>query len=292
MQGTGTKEAFAGLGEEYARLETSDIVIVPAPFDKTTTYCHGTDRGPKALIEASRNMELYDIETAFEVYQKGIFTNPAIKAEDSLELLEKLYQEIYSLLQQEKFVVTLGGEHAISLAPIRAHAQHFGPISVLQLDAHSDLISAYEGNPYSHASIMARVLELEQIESLVAVGVRSMCSEEVPSLSSTKTFFAHDLFHNDLWMRQAVSELSENVYITFDLDVFDSSVMPATGTPEPGGLFWHQVMPFLHLVAKQRNIIGFDVVELCPIPNIAAPDFLAAKLVYKLLSYIFKQRER
>lgn len=288
MQGQGIEGKFGGLEE---KAENSKIVIVPAPFDQTTTYGHGSEKGPAAIIEASRNVELYDIETDFEVYQVGIKTADPVHARTSKELQERLYQTVQDFLKEGKFVVTLGGEHAISAAPIKAHAEAFGPISVLQLDAHSDLIEAYGGNPYSHASVMARVSEMDGIEQIVSVGIRSMSSEELPMLSKTKTFFAHNLHEGNGWMEEAISALSDTVYITFDLDVFDSSLMPATGTPEPGGLFWHQVIPFLKLVAKKKNIVGFDVVELAPISQMPAPDFLAAKLVYKLLSFVFNPLE-
>jgi agmatinase len=271
--------------------DLAKIVILPVPFDKTTTYIHGAEKGPSALIKASCNLELYDIETDSEVYKKGIFTAPPILATTSETMLEETHQRVLSYLQKDKFTVTLGGEHAISSAPIQAHAEFFGSISVLQFDAHSDLVFAYEGNPYSHASVMARVLEVPNVEKIVSIGVRSMAADERSLLKKTKPFFAHTLFGDHVWMQSALSELSDNVYITFDLDVFDSSVMPSTGTPEPGGLFWHQLLPFLNLVAKNKTIVGFDIVELCPIPGFAAPDFLAAKLVYKLLSYIFKQKD-
>lgn len=260
------------------------IIIVPVPFDKTTTYQKGSDKGPGALIEASKNMELYDIETDSEVYLKGIYTDSPVQKETSQEMLDAAYNRVQEWLNKAKFVVTLGGEHTISYAPIRAHAEKFGPLTVLQLDAHTDLRTSYESNPWSHASVMARVKEIPQVEKIVAVGIRSMSVEE--KIDRPNTFFAHEL--EGAWIEKVVRALGDKVYITFDLDAFDSSLMPSTGTPEPGGLNWNQAMELLDLVAKKKTIVGFDVVELAPNPASVAPDFLAAKLVYKLLSYKFR----
>lgn len=287
-QGHGVKGRFGGLPNPYSSLVNSKIVILPVPFDLTTTYQKGSDKGPAALIEASRNLELYDIETNSEVYLQGIYTAPAIKAKNSKEMLDRTEKETLKYIQQNKFVVTLGGEHAISLAPIRAHAKTYGPISVLQFDAHADLQDAYEGNPYSHASVMARVQELENVKKIVSVGIRSMSSDELKNLKKNDTFFAHDIHSRSDWMAEVLKKLSPNVYITFDLDVFDSSLMPSTGTPEPGGLGWYPVLQLIRMVAAKKNIVGFDIVELMPKKENPAPDFLAAKLVYKMLSYLKK----
>lgn len=287
-QGHGISGRYAGLPDEFANFDQSKIVIVPVPFDLTTTYQQGTNKGPEALIEASRNMELYDIETNSEVYKKGIHTTSPIEAKNCEDMLLTLKQRVGELLKQDKFVVTVGGEHSISFAPIYAHAEHFSQLSVLQLDAHADLQDAYEGNPWSHASVMARVIELP-LSSVVAVGIRSMSYEELKNLNPSHTFFSHKLDGSMEWMEKAVDLLSENVYITLDLDVFDSSIMPSTGTPEPGGLNWDQVTRFLKLVIERKNLVGFDVVELCPFPTNLAPDYLAAKLIYKILSYKFQK---
>lgn len=288
MQGHGYPNNFGGL--DIMPLDAAQIVILPIPFDKTTTYQQGTNLGPAALIEASRNLELYDIETDSEVYRRGIYTAPAIIAKKSQEMLRSSYEESLRLLRMGKFVVTLGGEHSISAAPIRAHAECFGPLTVLQFDAHADLADAYEGNPLSHASVMARVKEIPHIERTVAVGIRSMSAEEKTAVVRENTFFAHELDGEDKWMDRVIDRLTERVYITFDLDAFDSSLMPSTGTPEPGGLFWHQATKLLKKVVNNRQVVGFDIVELSPLPDFKAPDFLAAKLLYKLLSTIFRDR--
>lgn len=285
-EGHGCPNRYGGLPDAFSG-EDAKIVIQSVPFDKTTTYQKGTDKGPAALIEASRNLELYDVETDAEVYLCGIQTAPPIVCETSEEMLQTLYQNTSSYLQQGKFVVTLGGEHSISAAPIQAHADYFGEISVLQFDAHADLQDAYEGNPLSHASVMARVKEIPNVKKVVSVGIRSMSSNEKKNLDRLGTFFAHEILHHDDWMDSVLAQLSERVYITFDLDVFDSSIMPSTGTPEPGGLDWRQVTRLLKRVAVTKNVIGFDVVELLPNPHNLAPDFLAAKLVYKMLTYQF-----
>lgn len=284
--GHGLEGRYAGLPDSYSSEASAKIVLLPVPFDQTTTYQKGTDKGPKALIEASRNMELYDIETAFEVYKEGIYTAPAINIESSEPMLQALYERTKHFLEQGKFVVVVGGEHSISYAPIRAHAEKYGKLTVLQLDAHADLQPAYEGNPWSHASVMARVKELNNVEKIVSVGIRSMATEELPNLDGANTFFAHKLEGNE-WISEVLSKLSGPVYVTFDLDVFDSSLMPSTGTPEPGGLTWNQATKLLQRVAQEKQLVGFDVVELCPKEGHPAPDYLAAKLIYKLLSYQF-----
>ena len=284
------KDNFLGIPDKFSNKEGSKIILIPVPFEKTTSYIQGTKNGPKAIIEASKNLELYDIETDFEVFKNGIFTDSEKKYSSSEEMILKLEKKVTSYLKEDKFVVTIGGEHSVSLAPIKAHMDHFQKISVLQFDAHADLMMAYENDPYSHASVMARVSELSNISNIVSVGIRSMDVSEKKIQNTKNTFFSHDIHNDSNWMEKACSLLSDTVYITFDLDVFDSSLMPSTGTPEPGGLFWHQITQFLKLVAKRKKIIGFDVVELCPIPNFIAPDFLTAKLIYKLLSYVFHNK--
>lgn len=288
-QGHGIKGRFAGLPDPFGDLTSSEIVLLPVPFDKTTTYQKGSDKGPQALIEASRNLELYDIETNFEVYLKGIHTAPEIVKNTSEEMLEETYFQTKKFLDQGKFVVTVGGEHSISYAPIRAHGDHYKDLTVLQLDAHADLQDAYENNPLSHACVMARVRELPTVGKIISVGIRSMSLEECINLRRPHTFFAHEIDENPLWIDQVLEKLSDTVYITFDLDVFDSALMPSTGTPEPGGLSWNQATKLLRRVAREKNLVGFDVVELCPNERDPSPDYLAAKLIYKLLSYKFSK---
>ncbi|MBC8414657.1 agmatinase, partial [bacterium] len=241
-------------------------------------------KGPDAIINASCNMELYDIETASEVFRRGIYTGPAVLQDDPLEMINQVRSKVAGYLAEGKFVVTLGGEHTVSVGAIQAHVERFDNVSILHLDAHSDRRDEYGGTKYSHACVMARAGEMT--DNIVSVGIRSMDSTETASLDRARLFTANEIRKSGTWMQDAVSQLSDNVYITLDLDVFDSSIMPSTGTPEPGGLGWYEVLDLLELAAKNKNIVGFDIVELCPTPN-PAPDFLAAKLTYKLLSLIF-----
>lgn len=285
--GHGVAGRFAGLPDEFAALEAAKIVIVPVPFDKTTTYQKGSDKGPGALIEASRNLELYDIETDFEVFELGIHTADPVDCPTSETMVKNVYDSVSQLLKQDKFVVTVGGEHSISPAPIKAHAEKFPGLSVLQLDAHADLQPAYEGNPLSHASAMSRVKEIPEVSNLVAVGIRSMSGEELEFMDKTQTYFAHHIWDNEKWIDQVIGNLKDNVYITLDLDVFDPSIIPSTGTPEPGGLGWYPVLKLIKQIASKKNIVGFDVVELCPNNADKSSDFVAAKLIYKMLSYVF-----
>lgn len=285
-QGIGEAGRYAGLPDPYGSKDFAKIIVLPIPFDKTTTYQKGSDKGPAALIEASRYLELYDIETDSEVYQLGIYTDSPILAETSEEMIRLTYSKVKELIGNEKFVVTIGGEHSISYAPIKAHAEHFGKLTVLQFDAHTDLQPSYENDPWSHASVMYRVKEIPQVTKIVSLGIRSMSHEELPYLDRSNVFFAHML--EGAWIDLVLDKLEGPIYITFDLDVFDSSLMPSTGTPEPGGMNWNQSMKLLKRVMKEKNVVGFDVVELCPSPANVAPDYLAAKLIYKLLSYKFK----
>jgi len=277
---------FGDLPDEHSALENAEVVIIPVPYDGTSTWVKGADKGPEAIIEASANMELYDIETDSEAYRKGIFTAQPIKPRSSPEdMVEAVRQKVQEHLQKGKFTVVIGGEHSISVGAVKAHVGQYGDMTVLQLDAHCDLRDEYEGSKYSHACVMARIRELCPI---VQVGIRSMDSSEKDVLDSSRVFFARDIVENTDWVDEVVAKLSQKVYVTIDLDVFDPSVMPSTGTPEPGGLDWYGVLALLRAVCDRRDVTGFDVTELCPDSRNKAPDFLAAKLVYKLLSYKFR----
>lgn len=282
-----SNKSFGDLPAEFRSEETSRIVIVPVPYDKTSTWIKGADKGPAAIIEASANMELYDIETDSEVYRRGIFTDKPVLCKSSPDIMAGLVEKrIVSLLSKGKFTVCIGGEHSISIGAIKAHAKKFEKISVLQLDAHSDLREEYHGSKFNHACVMARVREICPI---VQVGIRSMDTCEKKNLDYSRIFFAEDIYNNKNWIPKVLRKLTKNVYITIDLDCFDSSVMPSTGTPEPGGLFWYDCIELLKKVSQSKNIVGFDIVEMCPNKINKAPDFLAAKLIYKLLSYIFSK---
>jgi len=278
---------FGNLSESYSSLSGAAVVIVPVAYDGTSTWIKGADKGPGAIIEASANMELYDIETDREVYRKGIFTDDALAAESSPEkMVEAVKGRVEEHIKRDKFVVVLGGEHSVSVGAAGAHCERDDDISVLQLDAHSDLRDEYNGSKYNHACVMARVRELAPV---VQVGVRSMDSGEKEFIDSRKIFFAKDICRGREWIENVVGRLSDKVYVTIDLDVFDTSIMPFVGTPEPGGLLWYDVLALLRTVFERREVVGFDVVELCPNEYSKACDFLAAKLVYKLLSYKFRE---
>jgi agmatinase len=245
----------------------------------------GSDKGPDAILNASVNLEFYDIETESEVHKKGIHTIDPIREKRSPEtLVNAVYEKALELLLEKKFPVIIGGNHTVSIGSVKAFSEHFNKLSVLQLDAHSDLRQEYEGSRFNHACTMARAREYAPV---VQVGIRSMSAEELPYAEKDRIFYAHELYYNKELYPKAIDKLTENVYITIDLDVFDTSIMPSTGTPEPGGPEYFELMHFLRDVAKTRNIVGFDVVELCPSPTNKAPDFVAAKVIYQLLSYIF-----
>lgn len=285
-----TAENFGGLPEENSKYEKSRAVIFPIPLERTTTYEHGTRNGPAAIITASRNMETWDEELNAETFAKiGIATLPAIDtAEGTLDkVLADIYTTELALLGDGKFPVALGGEHSLTPPLVAAAAKKFPDLSVLQIDAHADLREAYQGNPASHASAMRRVVE---ICPAVQVAIRSLSIEEseaIPRLR-TKIYWARDIARAPLetWIPRVVGDLSRHVYLTVDLDGFDPAYMPATGTPEPGGLDWYQVTSLIRAVAKAKKIVAADVVELLPQHGDHASDFLAAKLVYRILGYV------
>lgn len=274
-----TMRAFGGFPD---KLEDSDIVILPVPYDGTSTWIKGADRGPSAILEASEHLEFYDIETDSEVFRRGIFTAQPVAENSSPEkMTDAVHSAVSSYLKKNKFVVTLGGEHSVSVGAVRAYSEKYEDLSVLQLDAHSDLRDEYMGSRFNHACAMARIKE---ICPAVQVGIRSMDSSELALLDRKRVFFAEDIRSRSGWIDEAVSLLTDNVYITIDLDVFDPSVLPATGTPEPGGLTWYDAADLIKKVSLKKNIIGFDVVELCPNKYSYPSDFFAAKLVYKVLT--------
>jgi len=281
------KYNFGDLPREYCAYDKAKIVVLPAPFDATSTWIKGADKGPDAILEASANMETYDIETDSEVYKQGIFTDKPIKEKKSAEkMVAELKARTLKHIKNKKYVVTLGGEHSISAASIQAHVESFDNVSVIQFDAHADLREEYHGTKYNHACVMARAREIAPI---VQVGIRSGAIEEADAMKGNNVFLAQDIYDNNKWFDKCLKKLTKNVYLTIDLDVFDPSILPSTGTPEPGGLGWYQVISFLKLLMKKKNVVGFDIVELCPNPKNKASDFLTAKLIYKLLSYKFEK---
>jgi len=274
---------FCGLPDKNNDYAHAFAVILPIPFDKTSTWVKGADKGPAAIIEASQYLEFYDIETGSEVLKRGIFTAGPIRSASSPALIRKTDSIVSKYLKDNKLVVTLGGEHSVSIGVIKCYAKHYKDLSVLHLDAHADSRDSYEGSPYNHACVIARTREF--VGNIVSVGIRSMDASERPGIDRKRMFFAHMIHDSDKWIDGVVRLLTGGVYITIDLDVFDPGIMPSTGTPEPGGLSWYQVLKLLAAVVRTKRVVGFDVVELCP-SHSRAPDFLAAKLVYTLLSYI------
>ena len=282
---------FGGLSDEHSQYETSRAVIFPVPLERTTTYEHGTRNGPAAILKASQNMELYDEELELEPYKEiGIHTLPPIDTMDGTldEVITELFTAQCALLDDDKFPVALGGEHSLTPPLVSAVTKKYKNLSVLQIDAHADLRDEYQGNPASHACAMRRVLEFCPA---VQVGIRSLSIEEAQAIPHlrTKVYWANDIVRTPLksWIAKVLADLSPNVYLTIDLDGFDPSIIPATGTPEPGGLDWHQVTSLVRAVAQHKKIVGMDVVELLPQPGEHASDFIAAKLIYKSLGYVF-----
>lgn len=278
-------KTYAGIPLEFAKKETSKVVLIPVPYDGTSTWQKGADKGPSAFLEASENMELYDIETDSEVYKEGIFLDSPITENNSPEkMVEAVYGQTKKNLLTNKFVTLFGGEHSISIGSIRAFNEVFEDLTVVQIDAHADLRKEYEGSNYNHACAM---YEANQHTNLIQIGIRSMDIVEKRVMNLENVFFAHEIMDDEYWVDTAVDLMTDNVYITIDLDGFDPSVLPATGTPEPGGLRWYETLGFLKQIFSQKNVVGFDIVELCPNEVSKPSDFLAAKLYYKMLSYKF-----
>lgn len=283
-----TIKTYAGIPMEYHRLEKAKIVLIPVPYDGTSTWGKGADKGPEAFLDASENMELYDIETDTEVYKKGIHLAEAITENESPEaVVEAVHKITKSYINRNKFVTLFGGEHSISIGSIRAFNESFDDLTVLQIDAHADLRKEYMGSTCNHA---CAVYEANETTNLVQVGIRSMDISEKKVMNAENVFFAHDINNDDFWIDNVVETLTDNVFITFDLDAFDPSVLSATGTPEPGGLLWYETLELLKRVFQEKNVLGFDIVELCPNSLDKASNFVAAKLYYKMLSYKFNEQ--
>lgn len=274
---------FGDFDSQYREYGTARFAMLPVPYDATSTWVKGADKGPEAFFEASFTLENYDVETGTEAYKHGIATLAPITEDRTPELLcEAVENSVGELLSDGKFPVTIGGNHTVSIGAIRAMAKKYDNLTVLQLDAHSDLRPSYEGSELNHACVMNRAAEVAKITQ---VGIRSQCVEELSFFEKDRLFYAHQIFDNNNWQQKAIDTLTKNVYVTIDLDVFDPSVLPSTGTPEPGGLTYYQVLHFLRSVFAQRNIVGFDIVELCPNPVDKASDYLAARLAYQLMTY-------
>ncbi len=287
---------FLALDGSAADFDRAAAVILPVPYESTTSYGGGTRGGPNAIIDASRYIELYDQELDCEAGALlGIHTLPGLDltragATPAMAQLQAAYAQV-AAVAGDRFLMMLGGEHSVSSPCILAQAdRHAERLTVLQLDAHTDLRPEYEGTPNSHASAMARVLDRADV---VAVGIRAVSGEEMEIHRATPgstIVWADEMWENDRWMDRALEALGPKVYITFDVDYFDPKHVPSTGTPEPGGGDWYRTLKFLKRVYREREVVAADVVELAPTPGFHAPDFLVAKLVYKLISYRFLER--
>jgi len=282
---------FGGLPAEYRDAATAQISVIPVPYDLTSTWMKGADKGPAAIIDASANMELFDIATRTEVCQRGIVTTePVLCSGPPDELAGLVEKAVTAEFSRGRFPVVLGGEHSVSIGAFRAAAAKYGEsLSILQVDAHGDTRESYHGSPCNHACVMARARELCPITQ---VGIRAIDAEEVAGMDEDRVFWAHEITGRNerYWIDRAVEQQNENVYVTIDLDAFDPAFVPATGTPEPGGLSWHDAMALIEELCTKRNVVGFDVVELLPHDAHWGSAFFAAKLVYRFLSVAFAQR--
>jgi len=280
---------FLGIGPPHCAYETASAAVLPVPFEATTTYGKGTGRGPQAIVDASHQVELYDEELRRETYRLGVATLPAVEVGGLPyeRASERIAEAARRVLADDKLLVALGGEHSITPPLVEAAASICGPLTVLQLDAHADLRETYDGTPHSHACAMRRVTERHPA---VQVGIRSLSADEAVLIEKGghHVFFAHQMVVNPGWTERALGLLRGNVYLTIDLDYFDPSLVPAVGTPEPGGPGWYETLSFLRRVAAQCRIVALDVVELCPITGQVVSEFTAAKLIYRLIGYALK----
>lgn len=281
-----TERTFAGIDSEFTSFEDSKVLLQSVPYDGTSTWGKGANNGFDAFLDAAENMELYDIETNSEVYRQGIHILPPVLNDQSpKEMYQAVLNSTRKILEYNKFPTFFGGEHSISIGVIEAFQEKYRDLTVVQIDAHADLRKEYLGTPYNHA---CAVHWASKHTDLWQVGIRSMDSSELEYLNREKCFFAEDIVGKTNWMIKSIDQMeNDNIYLTIDLDAFDPAIMPATGTPEPGGLGWYEILAYLNMLFRSKNVVGFDIVELAPIAGLNAPQFLVAKLYYKLLSYKF-----
>jgi agmatinase len=291
-----SKSNFLGIEREFSSFANARVVILPVPYERSVSYGAGTRLGPGAILKASQQVEFYDEETGREVYRElGISTLRPLRVAGLRQeaALGRINECVKALLEQKKFVVTLGGEHTITQPVVAAFSARFKNLSVVQIDAHSDLRPEYQGNKYSHASVMARVCEIIDPRRLVQIGIRAQCREEADFIrqKGVTTLYAHQIregkFTNasSTWDDYALERIPDEVYLTFDVDGLDPSIVPATGTPEPNGLFWHETLRFLRKLGERKRVVGCDIVELAPIRGLHHPDLSVAKLASKMINY-------
>lgn len=295
----GPEKNFLALDEPWCHPDRASVYVLPAPYEHTSSYIAGSDRGPDAILEASRQVELYDETLGMETYRAagGIATAEPLELNGKVngEATEAIRSYVGRHVKPGRLVVTLTGEHTGALGAIRAHAAVYPDLSVVQIDAHGDLREAYQGNPYSHASVMARVVD--DGLPLVQVGIRSISPEEIVRIERTPsitTFFAARILDPSgpyggqaaRWVPDVVKACRGPVYLTFDCDGLDASLVPALGTPEPGGLGWYDVLTLVTALANGPGIVGLDVSEIAPIPGFVAPQFTVARLIYRILGRV------
>ena len=281
---------FLDMDPQFSELDQSKYVLLSVPYDKTSTFQKGADLGPQAILDASDSIELYDVVTDNEAYTAGIYTDDFQYNFDTPEaMVQSVYDRVKHFLNQKKTVGLLGGEHSVSVGAIKALSEKYHQLSVLQIDAHADLREEYHDSPYNHACVMRRAQEYANV---VQVGIRSVCSEEREFIVPENMFYAHEIRKNPNWIDQVINKLSDYVYLTIDLDGFDPSIVPGTGTPLPGGLSWYEVNDLLEQLFTRKRVVAFDVVELCPQPDDKTSDVLAAVLVYRIISWMEKIRTK
>jgi len=284
---------FGGAVPVRPTFEDAAVAVLPCPVDRTTSYVSGTRNGPHEILQASSHMELWDDELRADVHGVGIFTLPEMELPfgEMEAVVDEIERVAYEIIGRDKFLVTLGGEHSITPPLVSAAARKYPGLSVLQIDAHADMRDSYMGTVHNHACAMRRSL---QFATVTQVGIRSLSTEEAEILPKLKTtvFYDASMRQDPAWIDKVVETLSDNVYVTIDVDGMDPAIMPATGTPEPGGLSWPEITRLLRATAERRRIVAADIVELSPIPGMIAPNFLCAKLIYKLLTYCFAKHPK
>jgi agmatinase len=291
MKVLSNEDAFLAIPEpELCTFQKSKYVIQQVPYEHTSSYIEGSKLGPAAIINASHFVEFYDEELDMETYKKcGIATMEALDFTGKTDeaAVNYIYQQTEALIQEGKYVVSIGAEHTVTNGFVRAHKRKFPKLAVLQIDAHSDLRESYRDNIYSHASVMKRIHDMGV--PLVQIGIRAQCKEEADLIKSSPiidTFYAHYIRKNPSWMNEALDKLPEHVYLTIDADGFDPAVVPAVGTAEPNGLFWNETLEFLKLVCSKKKVVGFDIVECAPIEGSILSEYTLAKLLYRIIGYL------
>lgn len=291
MKVLGPEQNFLGLEEETLySFENAKYLIQSVPYEHTSSYLEGSFRGPAAIIDASKYVEFYDEELDKETIRTaGIATLEPMDFHGKVDAkaVALIEEETTKLIETGKFVVSFGAEHTVTYGFVQAHAKKYSNLSVLQIDAHSDLRESYHNNPYSHASVMARVKDMGL--TICQAGIRAQCIEEANEIKNNPkihTAYAHQIRNNPNWVKELTANLTENVYITIDADGFDPSIMPAVGTAEPNGLFWNETLDLLRETCKTKNVVGFDIVECAPMEGSILSEYTLAKLAYRIIGYI------